>query len=87
MPICLIRLWGGEFIYSGYQQTAGIRIGADGKPEVDGICFNLSHSGNIVICGTAEKEVGCDVEKIVEAPEGVAERFFHPNETAYINKH
>lgn len=64
---------------------ASIRIGAAGKPEVDGIFFNLSHSGNIVICGTAEKEVGCDVEKIVEAPEGVAERFFHPSETAYVN--
>lgn len=65
---------------------AGLRLGANGKPEVDGIFFNLSHSGNIVICGTAEKELGCDVEKIVETPEGVAERFFHPNETAYINK-
>ncbi|MDE7436647.1 MAG: 4'-phosphopantetheinyl transferase superfamily protein [Lachnospiraceae bacterium] len=64
---------------------AGIRIGADGKPEVDGICFNLSHSGHIVICATAEKEVGCDVEEIVKAPEGVVEHFFHPSESAYVN--
>ena len=65
---------------------AGIRIGADGKPEVEGISFNLSHSGHIVICATAEKEVGCDVEKIVKAPEGVAERFFRPGESAYVNE-
>ncbi|MBD5521912.1 MAG: 4'-phosphopantetheinyl transferase superfamily protein [Lachnospiraceae bacterium] len=64
---------------------AGIRLGADGKPEVEGIFFNLSHSGHIVICATAEKEVGCDVEQIVKAPEGVAERFFHSSECAYIN--
>lgn len=64
---------------------AGIRTGADGKPEVEGICFNLSHSGHIVICATAEKEVGCDVEEIVKAPEAVAEHFFHPSESAYVN--
>ena len=63
----------------------GIRAGTNGKPEVEGICFNLSHSGRIVICATAEKEVGCDVEKIVKAPEGVAERFFHAGESAYVN--
>lgn len=63
---------------------AGIRVGADGKPEVEGIFFNLSHSDNIVICATSGKEVGCDVEKIVKAPEGVAERFFHPNEAEYV---
>ena len=62
-----------------------VRAGADGKPEVEGIFFNLSHSGHIVICATAEKEVGCDVEKIVKAPEGVAERFFHTGESAYVN--
>lgn len=64
---------------------AEIRLGADGKPEVEGICFNLSHSGRIVICVTAEREVGCDVEQIVKAPEGVAERFFHSSESAYVN--
>ena len=63
---------------------AGIRVGEDGKPVVEGIFFNLSHSDNIVICATAEKEVGCDVEKIVKAPEGVAERFFHPSEAEYV---
>lgn len=62
-----------------------VRAGADGKPEVEGIFFNLSHSGHIVICAAAEKEVGCDVEKIVKAPKGVAERFFHASESAYVN--
>lgn len=63
-----------------------VRIGADGKPRVEGVFFNLSHSGNLVICAAAEGEVGCDVEKIVKAPEGVAERFFHKDETAYIKE-
>lgn len=58
--------------------------GADGKPEVDGVCFNLSHSGNIVVCVVGDSKVGCDVEKIVKAPEKVAERFFHRNEVEYL---
>lgn len=63
---------------------SGIRIGADGKPVVEGIFFNLSHSDNMVICATAKKEVGCDVEKIVKEPEGVAERFFCHSEAEYV---
>ncbi|MDE7286171.1 MAG: 4'-phosphopantetheinyl transferase superfamily protein [Lachnospiraceae bacterium] len=63
---------------------AGIRVGQDGKPKAEGICFNLSHAGNMVICAVAEKEVGCDVEKIAKMPEGVAERFFHQDEIEYI---
>lgn len=63
---------------------AEIRVGEDGKPVVEGIFFNLSHSDNMVICATAKKEVGCDVEKIVRAPKGVAERFFHPSEAKYV---
>ena len=26
----------------------------DGKPEAEGICFNLSHSGNVVICAASK---------------------------------
>lgn len=61
-----------------------MRIREGGKPETDGISFNLSHSGDLVICAVGEKEVGCDVEKIAKAPERIAERFFHPGETAYL---
>lgn len=62
----------------------GVCLGTDGKPEVDGIYFNLSHSHNMVICAVSEKKVGCDVEKIVKAPQRVAERFFHKNEVDYL---
>ena len=53
-----------------------VRAGADGKPEVEGIFFNLSHSGSVVICATAEKEVGCDVEKNRESAGGSGRAFF-----------
>ena len=62
-----------------------IYFGADGKPQTDGICFNLSHSGDYVICATAGKQVGCDIEVIKKAPRNVAERFFCRQEIVYLN--
>lgn len=35
-------------------------------PDYPGIHFNLSHSGNRVMCIVSDQEVGCDVEKIEE---------------------
>ena len=56
-----------------------LRIELNGKPTVDGICFNLSHSGNIVICAVSDREVGCDIERIREAPKATG-RMFTPEE-------
>ena len=68
----------------GMQETE-VYIGKNGKPEVKGICFNLSHSHNIVVCAIGEKPVGCDVEKEESsAKEKVAERFFCDTEIAYL---
>lgn len=63
-----------------------IKKGPYGKPMVEGIHFNLSHTDGLVVCAVSEKEVGCDVEKIKSIPEGVAERFFHSNEKVYADE-
>lgn len=62
-----------------------IRISADGKPEAEGVFFNLSHSGGYVICAVGDRPVGCDVEQVKKAPGQVAEHFFCESEIAYIN--
>ena len=62
-----------------------ITLNSDGKPEAEGVYFNLSHSDDLVICAVGEKPVGCDIEKIVEEPKGVAERFFHQKEAEYLD--
>ena len=68
----------------GTQET-GVYIGENGKPEVKGICFNLSHSHNMVVCAISKKTVGCDLEKEESSEkEKIAERFFHGTETAYL---
>ena len=32
----------------------------------EGLCYNLSHSGDYVICAASNFSVGCDIEKIKE---------------------
>lgn len=61
-------------------------LAADGKPQVDGICFNLSHSGSYVICAVGKQPVGCDVEQVKKAPDRVAKHFFFESEVRYIEK-
>ena len=50
----------------------------------EGYFLNLSHSDDYVICAASEKKVGCDIEKIKEAPIKVAERYFYPSEADYL---
>lgn len=66
------------------EDPKAVVYGEAGKPEAGRVHFNLSHSGDLVICAVGGKAVGCDIEKIAEEPEGVAEQFFHPEEAAYL---
>ena len=65
------------------------RNGDHGKPELaedmDGVRFNLSHSGEGALMGlTRGRELGVDLEKVSTLPdlEGLARRFFAPGEVA-----
>lgn len=59
-----------------------IRCDHFGKPyiENESVCFNLSHSGEMVMCAISPKEVGCDVEKITDIDLEIAKRFFYTTE-------
>lgn len=63
-----------------------LRTDTNGKPIAEGICFNLSHSGNYVVCAVSDRQVGCDIEKIKEAPTQVEKRAFSPEENAYLKQ-
>jgi hypothetical protein len=41
-----------------------IELGAHGKPRVEGLHFNLSHSGRLRVLAVARHEVGVDVEVV-----------------------
>ena len=60
--------------------------GEQGKPALPGgkRCFNLSHSGEWVLCAIGERETGCDIEAIGAANRKIARRFFCPGEYEYV---
>ena len=60
-----------------------------GKPyleKVKNIHFNISHSDKWVVCVTADKPVGIDIEKIKEIDFGIAKRFFSKIEYKELEK-
>ena len=66
-------------------ENSKITFSKNGKPKTDGVCFNLSHSGEFVVCSIGEKDVGCDIEKAEKERLAVANRFFTKNENAYLD--
>ena len=63
-----------------------VTIGLNGKPECEGVYFNLSHSGDMVLCTISDVPVGCDLERVTDAPLEVADRYFSERERRYIDK-
>lgn len=58
-----------------------------GKPLLTGIQdlhFNISHSGNLVVCALDEEPVGIDVEEIRSIDVNIAKQFFHQEEYNYL---
>lgn len=62
--------------------TISYRYSEHGKPEITDFPkhFNLSHSGDYVVCAVSDREVGVDIQKWVPFQERTAERFFAPEE-------
>ena len=57
-----------------------------GKPYLEGnpLYFNLSHSGSYVLCAVSSAPVGCDIEIAATPNLRMAQRFFCPEETQWI---
>jgi 4'-phosphopantetheinyl transferase len=55
----------------------------NGKPHIDNLInvhFNISHSGQYIVCAVGQAELGIDVERIRQVNLRIAERFFSPSE-------
>lgn len=65
-----------EFAYTNY--------GKPYLPEHFFIHYNISHSGNYVICAISDEEVGCDIELIKDINLDIAKMFFTKNENEKI---
>lgn len=64
--------------------------GECGKPYLTGtpvpLFFNLSHSGDYVVCAIGDREMGVDIQKLGQGKLEVARRFFHPEEIRELEK-
>ncbi|MBQ0099626.1 MAG: 4'-phosphopantetheinyl transferase superfamily protein [Firmicutes bacterium] len=57
-----------------------ILIDKNGKPYINEIHFNISHSNNYVALAISKEEVGCDIEKITDINLDIAKRYFSDEE-------
>jgi 4'-phosphopantetheinyl transferase len=58
-----------------------IEVGAQGKPRVAGLEFNLSHSDDLAVYVVSDRPVGIDIEKVRSLDvAGIVARFFAPEE-------
>lgn len=59
----------------------------NGKPFLEGQkCFNLSHSGDYVLCAVSDLEIGADIERIERMRENTFKRIFSPAEKECYEK-
>lgn len=68
-------------------ENASFVVGPNGKPYLDGednLFFNLSHSGNMVMCALSEQEIGCDVEQMAAFEHELAEYVMTEQEQSLI---
>lgn len=82
---------GAGILLKHYLTKCGIEIDSIyynemGKPELEGIFFNLSHSEDYVVLAVAEKKVGVDIEKISKPREGLEKRLFTQSEVEYLQQ-
>lgn len=89
------KLIGEMLAFKGLEECFGLSkedivftYGEKGKPmlrdSVD-MFFNISHSGDWVVCAVSDKEVGLDIELIKDAKMKVANRFFSPSEIEVLD--
>lgn len=60
-----------------------------GKPYlvgVAGIHYNISHSGDYIVCALSDSEIGVDIERRTVSRMAVARRFFHPKEIICLER-
>ena len=54
------------------------------KEAEDNIYYNISHSGDYVVCAFSDAPVGVDIQKIKPLKENFAKRYFNERDNSYI---
>ncbi len=67
-------------------REAELSKGAWGKPQAEGVHFNLSHSGGYIALAVSRTEVGVDVERVRPSRLRLADRVLQPDELEWMRK-
>ena len=78
------RLMEGMLAARGFRAQQ-VAVDARGKPYCDGVFFSLSHVGDLALCAVSDAPIGCDIERVRDAPFEIAPRVFCPGERAYLH--
>lgn len=73
--------YGFKYMHMKFQQS---EYGKPYLPNNKDIFFNLSHSGNWVLCGISNKTLGIDVEQINEKELSIANKIYTKEECNHI---
>jgi 4'-phosphopantetheinyl transferase len=85
--LLLYKLFGGNL--ASRDKLFGLTYSANGKPLMEGkdVSFNISHSGDYVVCAmTGQEQIGVDIEKIEEINLDGFSCILSLNEFNYIKK-
>lgn len=63
-----------------------IIVSDNGRPIIEGLDFNISHSGKYVMMVISDDKVGCDIERIKGRNYSVAKRYFSEGEKNYLDE-
>ena len=77
-----------EEYFPDHVPSLDIHEGAHGKPYLEGmpVHFNLSHSGNMVLCGISDRPIGVDIQKQeAGSHERLWNRYFKGQEKELLN--
>lgn len=69
----------------GVNPDVRINVSEKGKPYIEGVFFNISHSGDKAVCAFGSSEIGVDIEKINPLSERLMDKIALPNERAKIS--
>lgn len=61
-----------------------IELEENGKPFVNGVFFNLSHSKEKAVCAFSNQQVGVDIEKVKTFSEALTKYVYNDEEIQYI---
>ena len=65
-------------------RNADILVSEHGKPYINNVFFNLSHTVDMAVCAVSDCEIGVDVEKIRDFNLNIVKRFFCESEYRYL---